>query len=339
MDGERGAGEAYIMARVLIAPAPLQGIEGEYREILKAAGHEVVQQTVGRQLREDEVIAWLKGFDAVLAGSEPYTRKVIEAHPALRVIARVGVGYDAVDVTAASEHGRAVTITPGTNHNSVAEHAFALILALAKRVVPQHNAVAGGEWPRGINIPLRGSVLAVAGLGRTGKAVALRGLAFEMTVIAYETYPDREFCQRLGIELVEFEELMSRADWLSLHLPATDQSRHFINPASLALMKPGAFIINTSRGALIDETALAEALDSGRLGGAGLDVFGQEPPGKLSFFDRPNVVLTPHVAGVDSRSLADMAASAATSVVEILAGNWPTDGRVVNPTARVRLNP
>ena len=323
------------MARVLIAPAPLQGVEGEYRDLLLAAGHEVVQQTAGRQLREDEVITWLKGFDAVLAGSEPYTRKAIEANPNLRVIARVGVGYDAVDVHAATEHGRAVTITPGTNHGSVAEHTFALMLALAKRVVPQHNAVARGEWPRGINVPLRGSVLGLAGLGRTGKAVALRAIAFEMTVIAYEPFPDREFCQRHGIELVQFDDLMARADWLSLHLPATEQSRHIINANSLALMKPGAFIINTSRGAVLDETALADALASGRLGGAGLDVFEQEPPAKLSFFDRPNVVFTPHVAGVDSRSLADMAASAASSAVEILAGHWPTDGRVVNPTARV----
>ena len=322
------------MAKVLIAPAPLQGVEGEYRDILIAAGHEPVQQNLGRQLVESELVEWLKGFDAALAGSEPYTRKVIEARPELKVIARVGVGYDAVDVQAATEHGRAVTITPGTNHGSVAEHTFSLMLALAKRVVIQHNAVARGEWPRGINRPLRGSVLGLAGLGRTGKAVALRAQAFEMTVIAYEPFPDREVCARHGIELVEFDELLKRSDWISLHLPATPQSRHIINAETLAKMKPGAMLINTARGAVVDEGALAAALESGHLGGAGLDVFEQEPPGKLSFFGRPNVVFTPHVAGVDSRSLADMAASAARSVVEILKGHWPEDGRVVNPTAR-----
>lgn len=327
------------MARVLIAPAPLQGMEGEYRDILIAAGHEPVQQDLGRQLVEDELLEWSRGFDAAMAGSEPYTRKVIEARPDLKVIARVGVGYDAVDVQAATDHGRAVTITPGTNHGSVAEHAFSLMLALAKRVVPQHVAVARGEWPRGINKPLRGSVLGLAGLGRTGKAVALRALAFEMTVIAYEPFPDREFCARHGIELVDFENLLERSDWLSLHLPATPQSRHIINARSLAKIKPGAVLINTARGAVVDEAALEAALDSGRLGGAGLDVFEQEPPGKLSFFGRPNVVLTPHVAGVDSRSLADMAASAARSVVDILKGHWPEDGRVVNPAARGRKGP
>jgi phosphoglycerate dehydrogenase-like enzyme len=322
------------MARVLIAPAPLQGVEGEYREILRAAGHEPVQQNLGRQLVETELLDWLKGIDATLAGSEPYTRKAIESRPGLRVIARVGVGYDAVDVQAATEFGRAVTIAPGTNHGSVAEHAFSLMLALAKRVVVQHNAVARGEWPRGINRPLRGSVLGLAGLGRTGKAVALRAQAFEMRVIAYEPFPDRDFCARHGIELVDFDKLLEMSDWLSLHLPATPQSKHIINADSLARMKRGAMLINTARGAVVDEKALASALESGHLGGAGLDVFEQEPPGKLSFFDRPNVVFTPHVAGVDSQSLADMAASAARSVVEILDGKWPDDGRVVNPTAK-----
>jgi len=321
------------MARVLIAPAPLQGVEGEYREILRAAGHEPVQQNLGRQLVETELLDWLKGIDATLAGSEPYTRKVIESRPGLRVIARVGVGYDAVDVQAATDFGRAVTIAPGTNHGSVAEHAFSLMLALAKRVVVQHNAVARGEWPRGINRPLRGSVLGLAGLGRTGKAVALRAQAFEMRVIAYEPFPDRDFCARHGIELVDFDKLLEMSDWLSLHLPATPQSRHIINADSLARMKRGAMLINTARGAVVDEKALASALESGHLGGAGLDVFEQEPPGKLSFFDRPNVVFTPHVAGVDSQSLADMAAAAARSVVAWSSAAMPDDGRVENPTA------
>jgi phosphoglycerate dehydrogenase-like enzyme len=318
------------MARVFIGPSHLVSVpDWEFSRVLRAAGHEVVYNEIPRQLVEHEVLEHLRDIDAVVAGSEPYTRKVLEAHPQLKVVARVGVGYDTVDVAAATELGKLVTIAPGTNHGSVAEHAFALILALAKGIVPQDAGLRAGGFPRGINTPIRGRTIGIAGLGRAGKAVAERALAFEMKVIAFDPYPDEAYAAARGIELVDWKTLLAQSDWLTLHLPSTRESHHLMNDKAFTAMKKGAYLINTARGAIVDEKALNAALESGHLGGAGLDVFEQEPPGVLPFFKRDNVVLTPHAAGVDQQSLADMALSAAQAAVDVLAGRWPME-KIVN---------
>src|SRR4051812_19639586 len=226
------------MPRVLVAPAPLAGIESPFIGALKSAGFELVYPTLKGQLNEDQLFEQLNGVVASLAGSEPYTRRVIAAHPQLRVIARAGVGWDAVDGEAATDQGVAVTITPNTNHDAVAEHTFTLILALAKNLISQHIGTIQGHWPRRANLPLRGRTLAIAGLGRIGKAVAIRGACFGMRLVAYEPYPDHAFAAKYGVTFVTWEELLAQADFLSLHLPATKESKHLINRHSLAKMKP-----------------------------------------------------------------------------------------------------
>src|SRR5437588_2352646 len=173
---------------------------------------------------EDELHESLTGVDYALAGSEPYTRRVLEARPQLRIIARNGVGYDAVDVAAATDHGIPVTVAPA-NQEAVAEHAFALILALAKQVIPQHEGLRRGDWLRQLTRPLRGQTLGVAGLGRIGKAVAVRGRAFGMRVIAYEPFPDTAFVQQNAVELLPLERVFEEADYISLHLPLSAESR------------------------------------------------------------------------------------------------------------------
>src|SRR4051794_24752286 len=174
------------MPRVLIGAATLRNHDGAFRTIFRDAGFEVVFPSVtGRQMNEDELLRELTGIDATLAGSEPYTPRVFAAHPQLRVVARNGVGYDAVDVPAATAAGVPVTVAPA-NQEAVAEHAFALLLAVAKQIMPQHEGMRRGAWLRLPTQPLRGQTLGLAGLGRIGKAVALRGRAFGMTVIAYE---------------------------------------------------------------------------------------------------------------------------------------------------------
>jgi phosphoglycerate dehydrogenase-like enzyme len=324
------------MAKVLISPATLDGVEGPYFELLRGAGFELVYPRKGAQLTEDELFDHLPGVQAAIAGSEPYTRRVLDANPGLRVIARAGVGYDAVDVPAATEHGIAVAITPGTNQDSVAEHTFALILALAKHLIPQHHGTRTGTWPRQANLPLRGRTLGIAGLGRIGKAVALRGECFLMRLLAYEPFPDREFATRHGVTLVPLEQLLAESDFLTLHVPLTMESRHLINRATLARMKPTAFLINTARGGLVSEADLLEALRARRLAGAALDVFEEEPPPPSPLLEMDNVVLTPHAAGVDLQSRDDMALSAARAIVALSQGEWPAE-QVVNPEVRGRF--
>jgi D-3-phosphoglycerate dehydrogenase len=324
------------MDKVLIAPATLAGLDTAFVRVLREAGFELVYPNTGTQLMEDELLSFLPGIKASLAGSEPYTARVLDAHPQLRVIARAGVGYDAVDVAAASRHGMAVAITPGTNEGAVAEHTFSLILGLAKSLVPQHLGVKSGGWPRRANLPLRGRTLGIAGLGRIGKAVALRGEAFAMRLLAYDPVPDKAFAKNHQIALVPFERLLAESDYLTLHLPVSVESRYLINRRTLALMKPTAFLINTARGAVINEADLLEALRNKRLAGAGLDVFEQEPPGKHPLFELDNVLLTPHAAGVDVQSRDDMALSAAQAIVSLSRGEWPAE-KVVNPEVRANF--
>ncbi len=323
------------MTKVMIAPAPLAGIEGAFLTTLHDAGFETIYPQRRAQLTEAELTEQLMGVSAAIAGSEPYTRRVLEAHPQLRVIARAGVGYDAVDVAAATDCGIAVTIAPGTNQDAVAEHTFALLLALAKDLVPQHLGTCALQWPRRATLPLRGRTLGIAGLGRIGKAMALRGACFGMRLLAYDPYADHAFAAQQRIGIVSLEQLLAESDYLTLHLPATEESRYLIGREALARMKPTAFLINTARGSIVDEQALLEALQAGRLAGAGLDVFEEEPPRDSPLLHMPNVVVTPHAAGVDLQSRDDMALSAAEAIVALSRGEWPAE-KVVNPDVRAR---
>jgi phosphoglycerate dehydrogenase-like enzyme len=328
--------ECFSMPKVLIAPATLGDVRGPYLEALLGAGLDVVFSPFSAQMVEEELLPTLKGVTASLAGSEPYTRRVLDANPQLLIIARAGVGYDAVDLAAANERGIAVCITPGTNQDAVAEHTFTLMLALVKHLIPQHAGTVAGRWPRQANLPLRGRTLGIAGLGRIGKAVAIRGAAFGMPLLAYEPYPDDAFVRQYQVKLLPFEQLLANSDFLSLHLPMSAATRHLINRQTLALMKPTAFLVNTARGGLVCEADLYEALRSKRLAGAGLDVFEEEPPGIGPLFGLDNVVVTPHAAGVDLRSRDDMALSAAQAIVSLLRGDWPAE-KVVNPEVRGRF--
>jgi D-3-phosphoglycerate dehydrogenase len=321
------------MPKVLIAPTTLAGIQSQFVDTLRQAGFELVYHGKSAQLNETQLLEVLPGIEASLAGSEPYTARVLAANPQLKVIARVGVGYDAVDCEAATRHGVVVTITPGTNQGSVAEHTFCLMLALVKNLIAQHNSVAAGGWPRGTNIPIRGQTLGLVGLGRIGKAMVPRAQAFEMKVIAYDPYPDTAWANAHQVPLVDLDTLLRQADFVSLHLPASPQTARMIDARALGLMKPTAYLINTSRGAVVDESALLAALKERRIAGAGLDVFEQEPPGDHPLLKLDNVVLTPHAAGVDLRSRDDMALSAAEAVVSLYRGEWPAE-KVVNPQVR-----
>ncbi|MBY0459200.1 MAG: phosphoglycerate dehydrogenase [Gemmataceae bacterium] len=285
-----------------------------------------------------ELLAQLPGCLASLAGSEPYTREVIAtAAPAgLKVIARAGVGYDAVDLQAATDHGVVVCYAPGTNQDAVAEHAFMLMLALTRKLAEQDREIRAGLWPRRAVGNLRGKTLGIVGLGRIGKAVAKRAIPFDLKVIAAEIAPDHDFARAHNVTLVPLDQLLREADVITLHVPKTPLTKNLINKDTLALMKPTAFVLNTSRGGVVHEGDLFDALSSKRIAGAGLDVYEAEPPGRNPLFALDNVVLTAHTAGVDQQSRQDMARLPATAIVKLLAGEWPADW-VVNPEVKDRF--
>ncbi len=320
------------MAKVLGFTSSISGpIVDRIREVITDAGHEYVQGPPYAGIPSEEevtgtLLTLVPEISGIILGGQPINRTVIENAPDLRVIARTGVGYDAVDDVAAAEHGVAVTITPYANADSVAEFAMLLALALSRRLPANHFNVRDGSFTRVMGGDIYGQTIGIVGLGRIGRRVTERAQAFGMKVIANEVYPDMEFVNARGVELTDVDDLVRRADVITLHAPNTPDTYRMINAARLAAMKPTALVINTARGQLIDEQALAEALRSGQIAGAGLDVFETEPLAADSpLIGLDNVILAPHVAGVTSESVMRMAADAAQTVVDVLAGSWPRD--------------
>ena len=259
--------------------------------------------------------------DAILAGQNRIDAAVLDASPRLRIVARHGVGVDSVDVPAAAARGIIVTRAPGSNSRAVAEHAMALILALAKDLRPLAATVADGGWRADVG-PTRDLVglrLGLVGYGSIGQAVGALGAAFGMEVAA---------CHPSGT--MDLDSLLRRSDVLSLHCPLTPETRHMIGAAELAAVPRGAIAVNTARGGLIDEAALLAALESGQLAAAGLDVFEREPPGAEEALRRhPRVIATPHIAGSTPHAMVAMGVMAAECIVAALSGVPIPAGRIV----------
>jgi D-3-phosphoglycerate dehydrogenase / 2-oxoglutarate reductase len=323
--------EPSTLPKVLCNIQQLHGRPAVFLAPLRAAGFDIVMNEKDRLLNEAELIERLPGAIATIAGGEFYTERVFAAAPELRVVARFGVGYDRVDVAAATRHGVAVAMAFGTNHESVADYAFALAIGLALELLPHHARVAGWGWGCSFHPGLWGRCMGIVGLGRIGKAMARRCRAFDMRLLATDLMPDEAFAAANGIELVGLDELLREADFVALHTPLVPETRHLIGRRELALMKPSAFLINTARGGLIDEAALYEALTSGRLAGAGLDVFEAEPPDGSPLVELENVLLAPHAAGMDEAAERLMGERCVANILAIVRGQHPGAGYVLNP--------
>lgn len=279
----------------------------------------------------DQLMEALQDADGLIVRSGTrVTREVLAGAPRLRVIGRAGVGVDNIDLEACTERGIFVVNVADGNSVAVAEHAFALMLSLLRRVVAAHQSLAAGKWERSrfVGEELRGKTLGLVGFGRVGSEVARRALVFGMKVLGFDPYVTASRFQAMGVQQMELPELLANADIVSLHIPRTPETRHIIDAQALATMKPGSYIINCARGGLIDEEALAKALQEGRLAGAALDVFETEPPGQHPLAELPNVVLTPHLGGSTQQALNYIAASVADQVIRLLRGE-PARG-VVN---------
>ncbi|CUX65352.1 Glyoxylate reductase [Agrobacterium tumefaciens str. Kerr 14] len=291
--------------------------------VLRAAGLEPVLHPKTGARSPGEVASLAKGCAGAIVSTDPFTSEVLDALPDLRVIARVGVGYDSIDVAAASQHGVAVTITPGMNAETVADHTLALILGLIRRVAQQDALVKAGRWERvGVYTPseLPGKVVGLVGVGGIGKAVIRRLRGFDVRMVFFDKAIDAiEGADRLD----SLETLLETADIVSLHVPLVPETHHLINSRTLALMKPGALLVNTARGPIVDEKAVFAALAEGRLGGAALDVFEVEPPPAAALEGVPNLICAAHMGGISNESIKRMTTSATQSVIQVLRGELP----------------
>ena len=301
---------------------------------LENAGFELVERFDLEGAQDATVIVEaLRGAWATIAGNELYSRSVLEALDGLSAIARWGIGYDSVDVAAATDHGVAVLTAPGANSDAVADCAIALMLACLRRLVELDGAVRSGQWrPEQLTGDLTGATVGIVGLGAIGRAVARRLRGFDCRMLAVEVAPDPAFCAELGIEVLALEEVLPRADVLTVHAPLTAQTDRLIGERELALLQPRAVLVNTSRGPLVDEDALVRALQDGRLAGAGLDVFEREPLDPDHPLTRiPNVVLSGHAATFTRLAVQRTADAVLANLLAAGAGHLPAG--CINPEA------
>lgn len=275
------------------------------------------------KLTPEELLEVIPQYDGLIVRSATkVTAEVLARGTRLKVVGRAGVGVDNIDVAEATKRGIIVVNAPGGNTIAATEHTLALMLALARNVPQADARLKSGVWDKKsfVGVELRNKVLGVLGLGRIGSAVAKRAQAFEMTVIAYDPYITEERARELGVELRPFEEVLRRADFLTIHMPLTKETHHLLDARAFALMKDGARLINCARGGIVDENALYEALKSGKLGGAALDVFENEPLTSSPLFELPNVIVTPHLGASTREAQVSVAVDVAQEVVAALRG-------------------
>jgi D-3-phosphoglycerate dehydrogenase len=302
---------------------------------LEAQGCRVRQPDLGgKEPRPELLPGLLEGVDGWIVGGTNVGHALLAAFPRLQVIARRGVGYEQIDVPAARALGRVVTIAAGGNGPSVADHAVGMMLAVAKQLVQMTEQIRQGDWTYRAGVELHGKTVGIIGLGRVGKLVAQRLAGFDVTVLATDIVEDASFAAARGIRFVDLPTLLRESDFVSVHAPLTDATRDLIGAEALAAMKPGAILVNTARGGIVNEAALLAALQSGHLAGAGLDVFCAEKDAAhnevaLALARLPNVVSSPHTAAATVEGLARANRIAAGTVVAVLSGGSPPQDCVI----------
>lgn len=310
--------------KVLVTPRSYAANDPSLKTDLERVVGEVVYNTTGHSLGSDDLVAMIGDVDGMIAGLDDINRAVIEAAHRLKVIARYGVGVDQVDLEAAQAHNIVVTNTPGANSVSVAELAIGLMLSLARSISQMVITTRRGEWQRVRGMTLEGKVIGLLGLGAIGKQVARRLAVFDCQVIAHDPFVEPDQAQHWGAELRSREEVIRQADFLSLHVPVLPETRDMVDAGFLAQMKPGAYLINTARGELIDEDALVDALQRGHLSGAALDALQQEPPAPdHPLLAMPQVLITPHNGAQADGARNAMGRMALNDCLAVLRGNEP----------------
>ena len=293
-----------------VDPLPMQRLQ-EY-------GCEVIQNPLNRPLKENELTPLLEPVDGVIAGLDEFTRKAMSNSKRLQVISRYGGGVDNIDLQAAKDLGIKVVNTHEVNTQAVADLTFGLILGLSRLIPQAHQSTKSGNWGRFIGRGVYQKTLGIIGLGRIGKAVADRARGFSMKILAYDIKEDEIFAKASRIEYCSLDELLSKADFITLHCDLNPGSKGIIGQRELKLMKKTAYLINTARGGLIDEDALYEALRDGIIAGAGLDTYQNEPPQGSPLLSSDNILTTPHIGSYTHEALLEMGLIAVANLIKNL---------------------
>ena len=318
------------MHKVLVTARIFGHVSDKAYDIFKTKGIEVAPNPYkGKGLSEDQLIELIPGVHGLLTGVDQVSEKFIQAADDLKVISKFGAGVDNIDVDAATDKGIIVTRAPGTNSDSVADMAFALLFAAARKVVYAYDQIRSGEWPLMLSTELWKKTLGIIGLGQIGKRVALRAKGFNMKVLACEIAPDEAFFQKHNIELADLNRILRESDFITIHTPLTDDTRNLIGAEQFRAMKSTAFLVNTARGGIVDEDALYDALISDTIAGAAFDVLEEEPPMDRKLIGLDNFIVTPHISAFTKEAIANMERLSAQNLIDVLEGNPPP--HVVNP--------
>ncbi len=306
--------------KIAIMPAVFAEAGDEPIKILRKAGYEIVQNSFRRDLNEDEIVALLDGAVALIVGEEPISRRVMEQARHLKVISKFGVTVDNIDMDMARERGIMVAFTPGAHQVSVAELTIALMLGLARSIPSMDLNIRRQKWAQPTGVEVMGKTLGIIGVGQCGKEVAKRAVAVGMNVLGFDRRPDEKFADQHGIEYVLADQLLKEADFVTIHLSLGPDTVGFLTRERVRRMKPGAFLINTTRPEFIDEDAVYEALKAKRLRGVAFDILTPEPPLGHLFLELDNVIMTARAGSRTEETVQRQAQMAAENALAALQG-------------------
>ena len=310
--------------KVLVTATNFSKLCAEGYEFLLANNCEIIENVKGRPYTFDEQLEVVGDIDGVIAGLDIWDEKIFKHALKLKGIARFGVGVDNIDLQAASKRGIKVSNCKGINSNSVSEHAVTLMLSIIRNIPMLDKTTKDGEWNREVFMELNTMKIGMLGFGEISRFTVEKLLPFKPEILVYDINPDYEVAKKLGVTIVDYEQLLSQSDLISVHVPSLPETKHLINEKTIGLMKDGAFFVNTSRGDLVDEKALYKALKDKKLTAAGIDVFESEPTQKTNpLFQLGNIVVTPHAAGESSKVYSETGNATARALVDVFNGKEP----------------
>ncbi|MDD9267137.1 phosphoglycerate dehydrogenase [Paenibacillus sp. GCM10023248] len=315
------------MRKVLVTATNYSVLCAEAKQMLEEAGCEIIENQVGRPHTFEELVPLVGDIDGVVAGVDTWDEAVFKLAPKLKGIARFGVGVDNIDLAQAKAYGVKVTNVPAGNANAVAELAVGFILSAMRNISALQQSARRGYWDRRVGEEMAGKTIGLLGFGNIAQMVAKKLQGFDVKLIAFDKFPNAPKAAELQVEMVSSDDVLSRSDVVSMHLPSLKETYHMMNDEAFAKMKPGAIFVNTARGALVDEKALYRALKENKIAGAAIDVYEQEPVSADNpLFELDNLIATPHTAAETVETYRRVSLVTAKALIDIFAGREPDNG-------------
>ena len=309
--------------KILITPRSFASTSDKPMKMLSEKGYEIQLNDIGRPYKKEEMLKFIRDVDGIIIGIDELSAEIIEKANKLKVISKYGTGLDNIDINVATNKKIIVTNTPTANVDAVADLAFGFILSLARRIPEADKKTKSAKWGKIIGKSVWKKTIGIIGLGKIGRQVIKRAKGFEMNILVFDIVKDKKFVQKYGIKYVNLEKLLRKSDYITIHIPLNDATRNMISYEELEKIKEGAFLINTSRGGIVNEQALYKALRNNKLRGAALDAYSSEPPVESPLKELDNVIMTPHIGAYTEEAIENMSIQAAQNLIDVLEGRKP----------------